>query len=92
MLMLLETGGAPDREVQAIEAALDRQVDGIIFAAMRAREVFVPTLPAATRVVMLNGTSSRFPSVLPDEFAGGRAAVELLVAVGPSRSHRPARP
>lgn len=83
VLMLLETGGAPDREVQAIEAALDRQVDGIIFAAMRAREVFVPTLPAATRVVMLNGTSSRFPlSVLPDEFAGGRAAVELLVTSG----------
>jgi LacI family transcriptional regulator len=85
VLLLLETGGAPDREVQAIEAALDRQVDGIIFAAMRAREVFVPTLPAATRVVMLNGTSSRFPlSVLPDEFAGGRSAVELLVAAGHS--------
>lgn len=83
VLLLLETGGEPDREVQAIEAALDRQVDGIIFAAMRAREVFVPTLPAATRVVMLNGTSSRFPlSVLPDELAGGRTAVELLVAAG----------
>lgn len=83
VLLLLETGGEPDREVQAIEAALDRQVDGIIFAAMRAREVFVPTLPAATRVVMLNGTSARFPlSVLPDEFEGGRTAVELLVAAG----------
>lgn len=83
VLLLLETGGEPDREVQAIEAALDRQVDGIIFAAMRAREVFVPALPAATRVVMLNGTSSRFPlSVLPDEFAGGRSAVELFVAAG----------
>lgn len=83
VLLLLETGGEPDREVQAIEAALDRQVDGIIFAAMRAREVFVPTLPAATRVVMLNGTSSRFPlSVLPDEFAGGHSSVELLMAAG----------
>lgn len=83
VLLLLETGGEPVREVQAIEAALDRQVDGIIFAAMRAREVFVPTLPAATRVVMLNGTSSRFPlSVLPDEYAGGRSAVDLLVAAG----------
>lgn len=83
VLLLLETGGEPDREVQAIEAALDRQVDGIIFAAMRAREVFVPTLPAGTRVVMLNGTSSRFPlSVLPDEWAGGETAVELLVAAG----------
>jgi LacI family transcriptional regulator len=69
--------------VQAIEAALDRQVDGIIFAAMRAREVFVPDLPATTSVVMLNGTSSRFKTaVLPDEFEGGRSAVQLLDAAG----------
>jgi LacI family transcriptional regulator len=80
VLLLLETGGQPDREVEAIEAALDRQVDGIIFAAMRAREVFVPALPAATRVVMLNGTSSRFTtSILPDEYEGGRSAVQLLI-------------
>lgn len=83
VMLLLETGGEPAREVQAIEAALDRQVDGIIFAAMRAREVFVPQVPLSTPVVMLNGTSSRFgTSVLPDEFRGGRAAVELLREAG----------
>jgi LacI family transcriptional regulator len=83
VLLLLETGGEPEREVEAIEAALDRQVDGIIFAAMRAREVFVPALPAATRVVMLNGTSSRFATtVLPDEYEGGRSAVRLLHEAG----------
>jgi LacI family transcriptional regulator len=83
VMLVLETGGEPAREVQAIEAALDRQVDGIIFAAMRAREVFVPDLPATTSVVMLNGTSSRFKtSVLPDEFEGGRSAVGLLYAAG----------
>ena len=83
VMLVLETGGEPAREVQAIEAALDRQVDGIIFAAMRAREVFVPDLPAATRVVMLNGTSSRFKSsVLPDEFEGGQLAVNLLHQAG----------
>jgi LacI family transcriptional regulator len=79
VMLVLETGGEPAREVQAIEAALDRQVDGIIFAAMRAREVFVPEVQSNTAVVMLNGTSSRFTSsVLPDEFRGGRTAVELL--------------
>ncbi|MEO7222972.1 MAG: substrate-binding domain-containing protein, partial [Devosia sp.] len=73
----------PAREVQAIEAALDRQVDGIVFAAMRTREVFVPDVPTNTPVVMLNGTSSRFKtSVLPDEFEGGRFAVSLLHAAG----------
>jgi LacI family transcriptional regulator len=83
VMLVLETGGEPAREVQAIEAALDRQVDGIIFAAMRAREVFVPELPASTKVVMLNGTSSRFTcSVLPDEFSGGRTAVQLLHKAG----------
>jgi LacI family transcriptional regulator len=83
VMLVLETGGEPAREVQAIEAALDRQVDGIIFAAMRAREVFVPELPGSTKVVMLNGTSSRFgASILPDEFRGGRTAVELLHAAG----------
>lgn len=83
VMLVLETGGEPAREVQAIEAALDRQVDGIIFAAMRAREVFIPDMPARTPVVMLNGTSSRFKaSVLPAEFEGGRSAVNLLHAAG----------
>ena len=83
VMLVLETGGEPAREVQAIEAALDRQVDGIVFAAMRSREVFVPDLPANTPVVMLNGTSSRFKnSVLPDEFEGGRSSVNLLHDAG----------
>ncbi|MEO7223152.1 MAG: LacI family DNA-binding transcriptional regulator, partial [Devosia sp.] len=51
VMLVLETGGEPAREVQAIEAALDRQVDGIVFAAMRTREVFVPDVPTNTPVV-----------------------------------------
>src|SRR4051812_17802136 len=42
VMLVLETGGEPARETEAIHAALDRQVDGIVFAAMRAREIFVP--------------------------------------------------
>ncbi len=83
VMLVLETGGEPAREVQAIEAALDRQVDGIVFAAMRAREIFVPDVPAKTNVVMLNGTSARFKmSIVPDEFSGGTTAVELLRDAG----------
>lgn len=83
VMLLLETGGEPAREIQAVEAALDRQVDGLIFAAMRAREVFVPDIPINIPVVMLNGTSARFPvSVLPDEYRGGRMAVDVLVQAG----------
>lgn len=83
VMLVLETGGEPAREIEAVEAALDRQVDGLIFAAMRAREVFVPDIAISIPVVMLNGTSARFPvSVLPDEYEGGREAVRLLTETG----------
>jgi LacI family transcriptional regulator len=83
VMLVLETGGEPAREIEAVEAALDRQVDGLIFAAMRAREVFVPDIAISIPVVMLNGTSARFPvSVLPDEYEGGREAVRLLAEAG----------
>ena len=53
VMLVLETGGDPAREIQAVQAALDRQVDGLIFAAMRAREVFVPDIAINAPVVML---------------------------------------
>lgn len=83
VMLVLETGGEPKREIEAIHAALDRQVDGIIFAAMRAREIFVPDIRIGVPVVMLNATSARFPvCVLPDEIQGGRDAVRLLAEAG----------
>ena len=83
VMLVLETGGEPARETEAIKVALDRQVDGIIFAAMRAREVFVPDVELTTPVVMLNATSPRFRTcVLPDEEEGGKTAVRLLVEAG----------
>jgi LacI family transcriptional regulator len=86
VMLVLETGGDPAREIKAVQAALDRQVDGLIFAAMRAREVFVPDVVLNAPVVMLNGTSARFPlSVLPDEYRGGRDAVRLLLEAGIDR-------
>ncbi len=83
VVMVLETGGEPARETEAIAAVLDRQVDGIIFATMRARELFIPDLPTGTAVVMLNATNPNHPaSVLPHEFEGGRRAVRVLVQHG----------
>lgn len=83
VMLMLETGGEPAREVEAMQAALDRGVDGLVFAAMRAREIFVPELPISAPVVMLNATNSRFPvSVLADEEQGGRTAVRALAEAG----------
>ncbi|ALE05714.1 transcriptional regulator [Arthrobacter sp. ERGS1:01] len=83
VMLVIETGGDPRREQKAIDAVLDRQVDGIIFATMRARELFVPAFPPATKVVMLNATNPHhLQTVLPDEFAGGRAAARYLLDHG----------
>ncbi|MEW1822998.1 LacI family DNA-binding transcriptional regulator [Arthrobacter sp. NPDC080031] len=79
VMLVLETGGEAKLEASALEAVLDRQVDGIIFASMRARELHIPELPAGTRSVLLNATSQRHAvSVLSDEYTGGRTAVEVL--------------
>lgn len=83
VLLVLETRGEVARELAAIEAALDRQVDGLIIAAMRAREIFLPEIAIPQPVVLLNATNARFAaSVLPDEYEGGRAAVRLLASAG----------
>ena len=80
VVLVAETGGEPDREAEAVSALLDRQVDGIIFASMRARETFVPPVPARLRTVMLNATNELHRcSVLPDEETGGRRAIQLLL-------------
>lgn len=83
VVLVMETNGDPRRQAVAVEAVLDRQADGILFGAMRAREVGLPAVPSGTEVVMLNAASAVHPrSVLPDEEAGGRAAVNLLVEAG----------
>jgi len=83
VVLVIETGGEPEREAEALAALLDRQVDGIIFATMRARTMFIPDVPEQTRVVMLNASNPRHhASVLPDEMTGGRAAVRLLIEAG----------
>jgi LacI family transcriptional regulator len=83
LLLVSETGGDPAREAESIAAMLDRQVDGLIFASMRAREVAMPRIPANTPVVMLNSTSSVYKrSVLPDEYEGGRKASRILLDAG----------
>ena len=83
VLLVLETGGEPAGASDAVAAVLERQVDGIVLASLRSRELFAPEIPTDTPVVMLNATSDRHPvSVMPDELVGGRSAVKLLIDNG----------
>jgi LacI family transcriptional regulator len=83
VLLVIETGDDPAREAKAIEAVLDRQVDGIIFAAVRAREIALPQIPPGTQVTLLNVTSTGITSsVRPAEFEGGRTAVAAIADAG----------
>lgn len=82
VLLIAETQGDKDVEQQAIEAMLDRQVDGFVYAAMATRRLTVPATVATRPAVLLNATSTDgLVSVLPDdEGAAYQAAAALLLA------------
>jgi LacI family transcriptional regulator len=87
LLMLVNTGRNPVIRDRAIDIMLDRQVDAILYATM-AHQVVEP-LPALRGVpaVLLDSrsTDGSFPSVVPDEYEGARAAVEHLLLAGHRR-------
>lgn len=82
-LLVAETGGDDRQQDSAIAAMLDRQVDGLIFASMRAREMELPVMSQKIDFVLLNATSKDFDAcVLPDEYNGGKLAIETLIDAG----------
>ncbi|MGC5051492.1 LacI family DNA-binding transcriptional regulator [Micromonospora sp. DT48] len=82
-LLITETQGDPTFERYAIEAILDRQVDGVVYAAMATRRLAVPPAILGGPVVLLNATSPEpLPCVLPDDEGAGAAAAEALLASG----------
>ncbi|MFD0817766.1 LacI family DNA-binding transcriptional regulator, partial [Micromonospora zhanjiangensis] len=85
VLLIAETQGDPAFERHAIDAMLDRQVDGVIYAAMATRRLTVPQALRAGPVVLLNATSpDDLPCVLPDDEGAGRTATTTLL----DRGHR----
>jgi LacI family transcriptional regulator len=85
MLFIGETDGDADLEHSLLEAMHDRQVDGIILAAMYTRTIPVPKELGTAPAVLLNALPEQpcpLPSVLPDEVGAGRAATRLLVEAG----------
>jgi LacI family transcriptional regulator len=83
VLLIAETQGDAAFEKHAIDAMLDRQVDGVIYAAMATRRLTVPAALLAGPVVLLNATSpDGLPCVLPDDEGAGRTAAGALLAKG----------
>ncbi|WP_328347929.1 LacI family DNA-binding transcriptional regulator [Micromonospora sp. NBC_00421] len=85
VLLITETQGDATFEQYAIEAMLDRQVDGVIYAAMATRRLTVPAAILGGPVVLLNATSTgpdSLPCVLPDDERAGRTVATTLLDQG----------
>lgn len=79
-LLIAETGEDKKRSKRALQALLDRQIDGLIVAEMGAKQVDVPDVPPGLPVVFANALGpEEFTSVLPDEYNGGARVVEELL-------------
>lgn len=81
VLFIGETEGDPEVEAGMIEEMLDRGVDGILYARLVTARSRIPDLLAGRRVMLLNVVDAEgiYPSVVPDEYQGGRSAAQLLV-------------
>lgn len=84
LLLIAESEGDRQVEERLLEGMLDRQVDGVVYAAMYTREVQPPEILLGLPVVLLNCLAEGFaaPSVIPDEEAAGRSAAQALLDAG----------
>jgi LacI family transcriptional regulator len=87
---LVLCNGAEDAEREAayLEVLLERQVDGIIIASSsitNRERVWLATSPVPISLVNCDARGSGLPTVLSDNRAGGRLAIEHLLALGHRR-------
>ncbi|MFH8252324.1 LacI family DNA-binding transcriptional regulator [Microbacterium sp. B2969] len=86
LVFLLDTGGDAGIEAEAIAALSAQQVDAMIYACMWHRTVEPPAgIRADTVFLDCRPAGGSHRSVVPDDRAGGAAAVRELVAAGHRR-------
>ncbi|MFF2487693.1 LacI family DNA-binding transcriptional regulator [Microbacterium sp. NPDC058062] len=86
LVYLIDTGGDAEIEREAIDALTAQQVDAMIYACMWHRVVDVPQGVSAQTVMLdCRPANGGYRSVVPDDRAGGAAAVRELVAAGHRR-------
>jgi LacI family transcriptional regulator len=87
-LVLFNTGDDRRLEDQDLDALVQHEVDGVLYATMYHRRVELPPrLLGATPVVLLDARcdDETVPAVVPDEVSGGRTAAEELIEHGHRR-------
>jgi LacI family transcriptional regulator len=87
LILLTNTDNNADLERAAVEAMLEHQVEGIIYAAMYHHLVDPPKALYEAPSVLLNCycADRSLPSVVSDEVGGGRLATEVLLRKGHRR-------
>ncbi|MFC8682689.1 LacI family DNA-binding transcriptional regulator [Microbacterium ureisolvens] len=86
LVYLVDTGGDQTIEGEAIRALTAQQVDAMIYACMWHRVVDAPAgLPAQAVFLDCRPAGGGYRSVVPDDRAGGAAAVRELIAAGHRR-------
>lgn len=87
LLLLVTTRRDAEVERRSIDMLLQRQVDGVLYAAMSHRIVRLPEILRSTPVVLLDARSDdpAVPFVVPDEVQGGYNAVRELLDHGHRR-------
>jgi LacI family transcriptional regulator len=87
VLMLVNTGRTGELRGHGVQALLERQVDGVVFATMAHEIVDLPEEVGRTPAVALDARPrvDSIPYVVPDEFGGAQAVVAELLDAGHRR-------
>ena len=87
VLMHIDTEGDYEMEQAALEAMLERKVDGLVYARMHHQVVDIPDVLTEVPAVLLDARepTETLASVVPDERSGAKGAVEHLIAMGHTR-------
>jgi len=82
--ILVAPGRSSVRQQRAVEALVDRKVDGLILIAPSMTKSWLEALAASvpTVVVARHGGATNYDTVVDDDFEGARLVVDHLVALG----------
>ncbi len=86
LVILVDTDGHPEIESDAIATLVNHRVDSMVYASMYHRVLPAPAgLPVGTVFLDCRPEGGGYPAVVPDDYAGGRAATRELVDAGHRR-------